>query len=89
VMMPDYGPDAEDGDDSEEPQALLETGPTPVPNPFDAMLREPTTTNVRNMRRVGAATSGPAKPSGDSRRVGRNEQCPCGSGKKYKNCCGR
>jgi preprotein translocase subunit SecA len=20
-------------------------------------------------------------------RVGRNEQCPCGSGKKYKNCC--
>ncbi len=23
------------------------------------------------------------------RRVGRNEPCPCGSGKKYKNCCGR
>ena len=22
-------------------------------------------------------------------RVGRNEPCPCGSGKKYKNCCGR
>jgi preprotein translocase subunit SecA len=22
-------------------------------------------------------------------KVGRNEQCPCGSGKKYKNCCGR
>lgn len=21
--------------------------------------------------------------------VGRNELCPCGSGKKYKNCCGR
>lgn len=21
--------------------------------------------------------------------VGRNDQCPCGSGKKYKNCCGR
>jgi hypothetical protein len=20
-------------------------------------------------------------------RVGRNERCPCGSGKKYKNCC--
>jgi preprotein translocase subunit SecA len=20
---------------------------------------------------------------------GRNEQCPCGSGKKYKNCCGK
>ena len=22
------------------------------------------------------------------RRVGRNEPCPCGSGKKYKKCCG-
>lgn len=24
-----------------------------------------------------------------ARRVGRNEPCPCGSGKKYKKCCGR
>jgi len=23
------------------------------------------------------------------RKVGRNDPCPCGSGKKYKNCCGR
>jgi len=22
-------------------------------------------------------------------KVGRNEPCPCGSGKKYKSCCGR
>ena len=22
-------------------------------------------------------------------KVGRNDECPCGSGKKYKNCCGR
>ena len=22
------------------------------------------------------------------KKVGRNEPCPCGSGKKYKNCCG-
>ena len=22
-------------------------------------------------------------------KIGRNDQCPCGSGKKYKNCCGR
>ncbi|MBO7679887.1 MAG: SEC-C domain-containing protein, partial [Thermoguttaceae bacterium] len=22
-------------------------------------------------------------------RIGRNEPCPCGSGKKYKNCCGK
>lgn len=24
-----------------------------------------------------------------SEKIGRNEPCPCGSGKKYKNCCGR
>lgn len=24
----------------------------------------------------------------ESRKVGRNEPCPCGSGKKYKKCCG-
>ena len=22
-------------------------------------------------------------------KIGRNSPCPCGSGKKYKNCCGR
>ncbi|MCQ2482159.1 MAG: preprotein translocase subunit SecA [Clostridia bacterium] len=25
----------------------------------------------------------------DSNKVGRNDLCPCGSGKKYKNCCGK
>jgi len=23
-----------------------------------------------------------------SRKIGRNDPCPCGSGKKYKHCCG-
>ena len=23
-----------------------------------------------------------------NQKVGRNEKCPCGSGKKYKHCCG-
>ena len=26
--------------------------------------------------------------STDNKKVGRNEKCPCGSGKKYKHCCG-
>lgn len=25
----------------------------------------------------------------DTPKIGRNDKCPCGSGKKYKNCCGR
>lgn len=24
-----------------------------------------------------------------NKKIGRNDPCPCGSGKKYKNCCGR
>ncbi len=35
--------------------------------------------------------TGPATPvvkSGSSKKVGRNDPCPCGSGKKYKKCCG-
>ena len=30
----------------------------------------------------------PKKPVTNGNRVGRNDQCPCGSGKKYKKCCG-
>ena len=29
------------------------------------------------------------QPKKVAEKVGRNEPCPCGSGKKYKNCCGR
>ena len=30
----------------------------------------------------------PVKVAG-SKKIGRNDPCPCGSGKKYKHCCGR
>ena len=30
-----------------------------------------------------------AKPVRTGPKVGRNDPCPCGSGKKYKQCCGR
>ena len=33
--------------------------------------------------------SGPAPVKTASPKVGRNEPCPCGSGKKFKQCCGR
>ncbi|HNW04352.1 MAG TPA: preprotein translocase subunit SecA [Oscillospiraceae bacterium] len=37
---------------------------------------------------VGSDGSAPASPL-RKKKVGRNDPCPCGSGKKYKNCCGR
>jgi len=47
---------------------------------------------LRNQARELARAGGPARASNDptSRgKVGRNEPCPCGSGKKYKQCHGR
>jgi len=32
--------------------------------------------------------SNPTKTRVTEKQVGRNEPCPCGSGKKYKKCCG-
>jgi len=37
----------------------------------------------------GDAGATPATIKRDGRKVGRNEPCPCGSGKKYKHCCGK
>lgn len=34
-------------------------------------------------------TTLPKSPIVGIKKVGRNEPCPCGSGKKYKHCCGR
>jgi preprotein translocase subunit SecA len=39
----------------------------------------------------GPAGNGDGKPAPvrrEGRKIGRNEPCPCGSGKKYKRCCG-
>ena len=36
---------------------------------------------------LAAALTAAAKPA--AKRVGRNDPCPCGSGKKYKKCCGK
>jgi preprotein translocase subunit SecA len=76
------------------PQFLLrEEGPTAPTATADARIRHP----VGAMAAVGGDGDG----DGDGGvsidlpirrslpKVGRNEPCPCGSGKKYKNCCGR
>ena len=42
-------------------------------------------TNLEQAKNAG----GPAGPKRVAKKVGRNDPCPCGSGKKYKNCCGK
>ena len=41
---------------------------------------------ARNVNRPSGSVTQPVK-SGP--KIGRNDPCPCGSGKKYKNCCGK
>ena len=36
----------------------------------------------------GSISEDPKKPAKAAPRIGRNDLCPCGSGKKYKKCCG-
>jgi uncharacterized protein YecA (UPF0149 family) len=43
-------------------------------------------------RAAAAAPQGEQKPKTirlEKPKVGRNDPCPCGSGKKYKKCCGK
>ena len=38
---------------------------------------------------AGREEEGPRQPVKADKKVGRNDPCPCGSGKKYKKCCGK
>ncbi|MCE5236518.1 MAG: preprotein translocase subunit SecA [Clostridiaceae bacterium] len=72
---------------------------------FDEMVQGIRERTVRNLYHVSVEaapqkreqlaqpieTSGDAKPQPKrvGNKIGRNDPCPCGSGKKYKNCCGK
>ena len=70
----------------------------PVAQNENLSLREETKrrrtdmSNMRTSRSELSTNSGEPKsnaPVHVEKKVGRNDPCPCGSGKKYKNCCGR
>ena len=48
-------------------------------------VAKPQETNMEQAKAAG----GPTGPKRAAKSVGRNEPCPCGSGKKYKDCCGK
>lgn len=63
--------------------------PHPQNNP--AAFRRELTKIYNELRQSLAATDAPPAPSVLSQKrqkVGRNDPCPCGSGKKFKKCCG-
>ncbi len=45
--------------------------------------------NTKNVTTNESEESAPKRKPKKSKKIGRNEPCPCGSGKKYKNCCGK
>jgi len=52
---------------------------------FLELVSQPTRRVMRAMRAGESRQSAPQHTAG--KKVGRNDPCPCGSGKKYKNCC--
>jgi preprotein translocase subunit SecA len=77
---------------SQAPAAPVEEAPAPPPvadprasrpNPFGPGrgATEATSAVLRDQPQKGTVTR-------TEKKVGRNDPCPCGSGKKYKNCCG-
>jgi hypothetical protein len=57
---------------------------------FDEAKRVGYNAKGRILNRSGGASATPTSPTVRAEsKVGRNDPCPCGSGKKYKKCCGR
>ena len=71
-------PGGEDMDlDDDEIDALTEQAPTVIPGLVATLYA------ARKATPQAAEPAAPLPP-----KVGRNDPCPCGSGKKYKKCCG-
>ncbi len=65
---------------------------------IDAINRDTVTTLCKGVLRANVERKQVAEESGTNqnstvvnkdKKIGRNDMCPCGSGRKYKNCCGK
>ena len=69
-------------------QVMLNNGEEkPKENPVQAALKREQV--AKPTRTSGDGTDTANKTVRKGKKVGRNDPCPCGSGKKYKKCCGR
>ena len=68
------------------PERVIEQLDT-QPN-FDAETRTNLATIIRQCGVAFARLRGPGPTIVSGPRIGRNDPCPCGSGRKYKRCCG-
>ncbi len=88
-VLEDIG--ASDGEGTDE---TLDIGPAESPTPGAAVRPEPTIhvggrkSSLSAAGASGGLAGGPAGSKADWTNVGRNDPCPCGSGKKFKKCHG-
>ena len=60
-------------------------------NDFELIHTEPSVNNniINMVTNSGGEDTPKRQPVKVQKKIGRNDPCPCGSGKKYKNCCGK
>lgn len=56
---------------------------------YDNIVREEKEDKVKNISTNANGEVAKREPIKVEKKIGRNEPCPCGSGKKYKQCCGK
>jgi preprotein translocase subunit SecA len=81
------------GDGASAPAAtgeaeVMDVGPAEPPKKKATARQDPVVVGAGRARSLNPAASTPATAPGDWSNVGRNDPCPCGSGKKFKKCHG-
>ncbi|MCL5256187.1 MAG: preprotein translocase subunit SecA [Chloroflexi bacterium] len=56
---------------------------------YHVTIAEPPKQRVAQAVLPGHQSEAQSQPAKKAKKVGRNDPCPCGSGKKYKKCCGK
>jgi len=77
---------AEVGNHKQIPNSNGQTSESNVNSGVTTTIREPGGKTIHDRM---MDSSGPQGTIRTGKKVGRNEPCPCGSGKKYKKCCGK
>ena len=90
-------PDIDDGPDDEDDEAGEPVGVASQPSreaqnavlDFTKNIQRKKDKEMAGLQFIGGeGSSAPQQPAIAKKTVGRNDPCPCGSGKKYKKCCG-
>ena len=56
---------------------------------YEDAYKKETKVNISNITTNENPEDVKKEPVRVGKKIGRNQMCPCGSGKKYKNCCGK